>query len=90
MQTGGDMQTKLPSFEKNPVLAADLRITGKLEDRVGALNVGEEVFMVVRGAVLGVGHLQTDEGIIRTHTVRATDLILISADEGLQMLAEAP
>jgi hypothetical protein len=87
------MKTELPRFEGRKVQAATLRLTGKTRDRVGALSLDEEVFLIVRGTVSQIAHTDVVEGgadaFTRVHTLKASDIVLIEADQGAKMLDEA-
>lgn len=83
------MKTTLPLFESAPVAASTLRLAGKSEERVGSMDVGEEVFLVVKAYVSGVGHETTEIGLERRHTIKAEEIILISREDGARFLDEA-
>jgi len=86
------MQTKLPMFEGREVRAAALKLTGKSDDAVGALDSGEEVFLIVRGTVEKISHEDAKVGdarlFARVHTVKADRVVLVTADDGERMLEE--
>lgn len=83
------MNTSLPLFEDTPVAASDMRVSGRSTERVGSLDIGEEVFLVVKAHVAGVGHEATDIGLVRRHKLVAEEMLLISADDGARFLDEA-
>jgi hypothetical protein len=87
------MKTALPKFEGRQVLAGSLRLTGKTRDKVGALALDEQVFLIVRGTVSQVAHSEVSiDGatvFARVHTVKADALMLLERDAGEKMLDEA-
>ncbi len=72
-----------------PVVSSNLRVSGKTEERVGALDVGEEVFLIVRGYVSGVNHESTDIGLERRHSVKTEEIVIIQRQDGQRLLGEA-
>lgn len=83
------MKTTLPKFEGQQVQAARLKLSGHSDERVGALASEEDVYLIVRGVVAHIDHGNVGDVFTRTHTVRATAAILMSADQGARILDEA-
>lgn len=83
------MNIKLPAFEGRVPAAALVKLTGGADDRVGALNIGEEVFFVVKATVVGVTHGDVKDTFTRQHKVQATRLVLVEREDGERILAEA-
>ena len=71
-----------------PVVSSTLRVSGKSAERVGSLDVGEEVFLIVKAYVSGVNHETTDTGLERRHTLKAEEMCIIGRDDGLRILEE--
>ena len=57
------MKNQLPMFEGAPVNSANFRLSGKSAERVGSLDVGEEVFLTVKAYVSGVNPETTEADI---------------------------
>lgn len=87
------MNTQLPSFEGTPVQASNLKLTGSAELNIGALAHDEECYLVVQGTVEKVTHGDGKSGdavvFTRSHTVKASRVVLVTADDGQRMLDEA-
>ena len=83
------MKTALPLFEDMPVVSSTLRVSGKSVERVGSLDVGEEVFLIVRAYVSGVNHETTDIGLERRHSLKAEELVIMPREDGARFLDEA-
>lgn len=52
------MNTVLPIFESRRVEAAELKLTGKVDERIGSLDYDEEVYLIVRGRVSKITHAE--------------------------------
>ena len=87
------MKTTLPKFEGRQVQAGTLRVTGRSREKVGALALDEEVFLIVRGTVSQIAHSEVSidgaEIFARVHTVKANALQLVERAAGERMLDEA-
>jgi hypothetical protein len=83
------VKEQLPEFEGHHPEQAALRLTGKVQERVGALGFGEEVYVVVRAIVTKVGHGTLDKVFTRIHDAKATALYLVDPKDGERWLDEA-
>lgn len=84
------MKTQLPKFEGSGVpKAARLRLTGKSDERVGALGLGEEVYLIISGVVSNVDHGSVGNVFARTHKVKASAVVFLEREQGQRMLEEA-
>lgn len=84
------MKTQLPKFEGSGVpKAARLKLTGNSDERVGALALGEEVYLIIRGVVSNVDHGSVGNVFARTHKVKASSVVFIDREQGERMLDEA-
>lgn len=83
------MKTALPKFEGQQVKAARLKLAGRSDERVGALALDEEVYLIVRGVVRKVTHGDETGIFTRTHEVKASAAILLDRDQGARILDEA-
>jgi hypothetical protein len=87
----------LPKFEKQPVSQAAVKITNAgdgLSEAMrlapDALELGEEVWVVLKGEVTRVAHQRgtKDDGLtlVRVHTVKASDVALVAKDAVQELL----
>jgi hypothetical protein len=87
------MKTKLPRFEGREVQAATMSLTGRCRERIGALALDEEVYLIVRATVTKVAHHDgsgdQDGLFVRNHTVRAGAIMLLANGDGPRLLDEA-
>ncbi|MDE2101510.1 MAG: hypothetical protein KGL39_29970 [Patescibacteria group bacterium] len=82
------MKTTLPRFEGTLPSGAVLKLSGGTEDRVGALALGEEVYIVCKGTVTGITHQNVKDVFTRLHTVQPSALVLLERSDGERMLTE--
>lgn len=83
------MKTKLPNFDGQHVKAARLKLSGKSDERVGALALDEEAYVIVRCVCTHVDHGDVDGVLTRLHAMRATAVVLMDKGAGARMLDEA-
>lgn len=87
------MDTQLGLFEGHAVQAATLNLTGKTHERIGKMDIDEEIFLVVKARVEKVSH--GDEKIAKTdlftrgHKAAITSMFVVNRDQGERMLNEA-
>jgi hypothetical protein len=87
----------LPEFEGHDVAMAAVRITNAgdglseaLSVQPKALDIGEEVFYVLRGTCSQVNHKSDKNDLLtRLHTIKASEITEIPSDAAQQMLAAA-
>ena len=83
----------LPQFEGRQPLGAQVRLTGSSDQHVGALEMDETVYVLVRGHVTRVTHqdgkINGAEVFVRNHTVKASQVVLLDPEDGARMLDEA-
>ena len=83
----------MPLFEGRQPLGAQVRLTGSSDQHVGALEMDELVFFVVKGHVTRITHqdgkINGAEVFVRNHTVKASQVILLDPKDGERMLSEA-
>jgi hypothetical protein len=83
----------LPQFEGRQPLGAQVRLTGSSDQHVGALEMDETVYFVVKGHVTRISHqdgkISGAEVFVRNHTVKASQVILLDPNDGERMLDEA-
>lgn len=80
----------LPKFERRPVVRASVKITNAgdgLSEAMRlapeALQLGDEVWFVIKGEVVRVAHESApkdDHNLVRVHTVKASDVALVAKD----------
>jgi len=76
-------------FEGARPETASLRLTGKSEERVGALAHGELVYLLVKANVAKVTHgYDADDLLVREHTLKASNVIILDAKDGARLLTE--
>jgi len=88
----------LPKFERRPVVRAAVKITNAGDGLSEAmrlapesLQLGEEVWFVIKGEVTRVAHEtapKDDHNLVRVHTVRASDVALVAKDAVQDILRE--
>ena len=83
------MKTRLPKFEGVSVEAATLRVNGSIDERVGSLASGEELFVILRAVVVDVAHGIRAEVMTRQHKARTVNAVLLEPDQGARLLEEA-
>ena len=83
------MKTRLPKFEGVPVEASTLRVSGAIDERIGALASGEELFVIMRAVVVDVAHGIHGELMTRQHKARTVTAVLLEPDQGARLLEEA-
>jgi hypothetical protein len=83
------LNPKLPKFEGEQPQAASLRLSGRSDERVGALAREEEVYLIVRAVVNKITHGDESGVLTRVHHARATTVILMERDQGERILDEA-
>jgi hypothetical protein len=80
------------TFDGKPTDGYALKVSGSIGSvsaaRVGPLEVAEEWVGIVLGYVTKVEHADKDGRLIRTHTVKVTELVGVERDTAQQMLAE--
>jgi hypothetical protein len=83
------MKSHPPAFEGLDIAATSLKLTGKTGVRVGALDMGEPVYLMVKAYITRIGH--ADEGglFTRSHDAKTADIAIVDADTGARMLDEA-
>lgn len=82
------MNKGLSIFEGRAVEAAQLKITGGSDDRVGTLEYGEQIFFVGKAWVSKITHEEKKEGFTRIHTASASSMVLLEREDGERMLSE--
>jgi hypothetical protein len=89
---------ELPRFEGLPVATAAVRITRAgdglseaLKIAPKALELGDEVYYVLRGVVRQINHREKSDGdiIVRIHTVEADAITEVDAELAGKLLADA-
>jgi hypothetical protein len=83
------MKTNLPKFEGRPVEAASLRLSGKSQERVGSLALGEEVYVIVKATIAKISHGDASEVFTRQHDARAVAVVIVDRKDGERWLSEA-
>jgi hypothetical protein len=80
-------------YEGKQPQGATVKLSGQAEQFVGPLHLDEEVFFVVRGHVQKVSHqdgkINGAELFIREHTVKASNVVILTPEDGERMLDEA-
>lgn len=66
-----------------------MKLAGSVSDRVGSLDMGEHVFVIVKGTVAGITHGDVKDVFTRTHKVTASALVILDPEDGRRMLDEA-
>lgn len=82
------MIEKLGSFEGRKVDAGAMKLSGSTSDRVGHLEMGEQIFLVVKGTVAGILHSDVKDIFTRTHKIAASALVILEPEVGRRMLDE--
>ena len=75
------MKNSLGKFEGRVVEAAVLKLSGTIDDRVGTLHQDEEIYFVGKATVTKVTHGWVKEIYSRLHAGKASQLVIIDADE---------
>ncbi len=83
------MRTTLGTFEGRVIEASALKVAGSMGEKVGTLEQGEEVYLIVKGYVTAITHGFSKETFTRLHKVSATNVVLIDREDGRRMLTEA-
>jgi hypothetical protein len=86
----------LPMFEDHAVRGASLRITNTgdglseaFKISPHALDLGSELYLIVRGFVTQINHVDKGGGLIRVHTVRAEEAIEVDGDQVKTLMVDA-
>lgn len=82
------MKTQLGTFEGRPIDVGALKLTGSASERVGKLDMGEEVYVICRAIVGRIEHGKSKDGFVRVHKADAVAMALIERDDGERMLSE--
>lgn len=88
------MREELGSFEGRHVQVGELRLLGVSTERIGHLDLDEEVLIVAKATVASVMH--RDKSIarggepmfVRTHRASLSRFFIVPADQGEKWLAE--
>lgn len=87
----GDLQqlALLPPFEGRRPSEAEIRLTGSVKTPCRAMRLGEEVVLVVKAAVVKVGHEQADDtaALARVHGLKvleAHELPILLGEDALE------
>lgn len=83
------MKTQLPKFEGEQPKAARLKISGRSDERVGAMARNEEFYIVARCAVAKIIHGDDGGVLTRTHDAKAAVIVVIDRATGARLLDEA-
>ncbi len=83
------MNTKLGKFEGRVVGGSLLKVTGTIDNRVGALGQDEEVYVVAKVTVARITHGDVSEVYTRQHTGKAGQMVIIEPEVGERWLTEA-
>lgn len=83
------MKIKLPKFEGRDVEAAELKVSGATEDRVGAMAQEEVFYLVVKGVVAGVNHQYRKDVYTRCHKGTVVAMVPLQEAQGARLLDEA-
>lgn len=83
------MNNQLGTFEGRKVESSALKLSGSVADRIGHLDLEEQVFIIVKGTVAGVLHGDVKDVFTRTHKVSASALVILDPGDGERMLDEA-
>jgi hypothetical protein len=88
----------LPAFEGHDVRQAQVKITNAgdglseaLKIAPHALDIGDEVFYVLRGVCRQINHKQADDDdpVVRVHTVKAEEITEVDRVVAVKMLSAA-
>ena len=66
-----------------------MRVNGNVDERIGALASGEELFVILRAVVTDVAHGIRGEVMTRQHKAKTVTAVLLEADQGARLLEEA-
>lgn len=83
------MKAKLPRFEGETPQMAMVKLSGRADDRIGALARNEECFWVIKGVVANVDHGDHGGVLARIHKVKAVAMFYLEAAQGERILTEA-
>jgi hypothetical protein len=84
------MKPAPPPFEGTEVTTCTLRLSGRLSERVGALDLDEDLYLLVRAVVTSIEHVEADTGTIeRRHKAKAVAIVPYDAVAGAALLTEA-
>jgi len=79
-------------FEGSDVRSTALAVTGRVENAaaqpVGALHIGDEVYLFCTGVVTKVTHAEDDGGVTRIHTVKIGEALGLDDGEAAILIAE--
>lgn len=83
------MKTKLPRFEGETPATAVVKLSGRADDRVGALARNEECFFVIKAVIANVDHGDHGGALARIHKAKVVAMFYLEADQGARLLEEA-
>lgn len=79
-----------PLFEGTPVHHQEMAITGKsAQPGLGVSHIGDQITVLVVGVVTKVQHADSDEGLVRTHTLKVEEAHCLDEGDAAELLAHA-
>lgn len=83
------MKTKLPRFEGETPSSSVVKLSGRAEDRIGALARNEEAFFVIKAVIANVDHGDHGGALARIHKAKVVAMYYLEAEQGERLLTEA-
>ncbi len=87
------METQLGTFEGRRVQASKLMLNGSTTDRIGHMDLDEEIYLVVKARVASISHGETKvhktDLFTRTQQGKIEQMFVVDRDEGEAMLSDA-
>jgi len=80
--------TPLPLFEGRQPSSGRMKLTGTVNTTVRAMQIGEEVYVIAKAAVVSVDHHDDDGTIVRIHKLKLDQAHELPSDPGEMALVE--